>query len=196
MDIEVFASQPDPEHPGWLTWELSDTSRYNHQILGRLLIRPGDAGKAWVRMFPERRHSIANRCIAPGERTIFIAAEHAPKVPPPPLSSQWRTSPQGGRDSVEPVRAQSFQCQVSSPPSSRPIVLELVLVLSPKGGTRTRSHHHSPRHDSSSARVRVGVRVPRSPSVRLDLPPPRRSRHLPGRRAPPAPTQRQRRCSR
>ena len=42
MGTEIFASQPDPEHPGWLTWELGDRSRYNHQILGKLLIRPGD----------------------------------------------------------------------------------------------------------------------------------------------------------
>lgn len=57
MEKAVFESQPDPEHPGWLTWELSDPSRYNHQILGKLLIRPEESGKAWVRMFPERRHS-------------------------------------------------------------------------------------------------------------------------------------------
>ncbi|MBK9587633.1 MAG: PaaI family thioesterase [Sphingomonadales bacterium] len=57
MGTDFFACEPDPEHPGWLTWELGDRSRYNHQILGKLLIRPGDTGKAWVRMFPERRHS-------------------------------------------------------------------------------------------------------------------------------------------
>lgn len=57
MERPLFDSQPDPEHPGWLTWELTDSSRFNHQILGKLLVREGDAGKAWVRMFPERRHS-------------------------------------------------------------------------------------------------------------------------------------------
>lgn len=57
MKTLSFVSEPDPEHPGWLTWELSDPRRYNHQILGKILIRPGEAGKAWVRMFPELRHS-------------------------------------------------------------------------------------------------------------------------------------------
>lgn len=57
MDTQAFASEPDPEHPGWLTWQLRDERRYNTQVLGKLLVRPGDIGKAWVRMFPELRHS-------------------------------------------------------------------------------------------------------------------------------------------
>lgn len=57
MKTVSFVSEPDPEHPGWLTWELSDPRRYNHQILGKMLVRAGEAGKAWVRMFPELRHS-------------------------------------------------------------------------------------------------------------------------------------------
>ena len=45
---------------------------------------------------PERRHSIAKRCIAPGERTIFIGAEHAEKIPSPPLTSREPDCPRGG----------------------------------------------------------------------------------------------------
>jgi hypothetical protein len=70
--------------------------------------------------FPERRHSIANRCIAPGERTIFIAAEHAPKVPSPPLSSPCRTTPTGGAR-LEPLRAPapSYSYSYSTPKPPR-----------------------------------------------------------------------------
>ena len=57
MDTPAFVSEPDPEHPGWLTWQLRDERRYNGQILGKLLLRAGDKDKAWVRMFPELRHS-------------------------------------------------------------------------------------------------------------------------------------------
>ena len=57
METPAFVSEPDPEHPGWLTWQLRDERRYNTQVLGKLLVRPGDQDKAWVRMFPELRHS-------------------------------------------------------------------------------------------------------------------------------------------
>ena len=57
METPAFASEPDPEHPGWLTWKLRVERRYYGQILGKLLVRPGDNDKAWVRMFPELRHS-------------------------------------------------------------------------------------------------------------------------------------------
>ena len=57
MEAPSYLSEPDPEHPGWLTWRFSDETRYNGQILGKMLVRPGDPGKAWVRMFPGHRHS-------------------------------------------------------------------------------------------------------------------------------------------
>lgn len=57
MDTPAFASEPDPDNPGWLTWQLRDERRFNGQVLGKLLVRPGDKDKAWVRMFPELKHS-------------------------------------------------------------------------------------------------------------------------------------------
>lgn len=57
MDLPPFTSKPAPDHPGWNDWALRDNTRFNGSILGRLLVRPGEAGKAWVRMFPEHRHS-------------------------------------------------------------------------------------------------------------------------------------------
>lgn len=53
----AFISEPAADYPGWSTWQLRDEARFNGQAIGRILVRPGDPGKAWVRMFPELRHS-------------------------------------------------------------------------------------------------------------------------------------------
>ncbi len=58
-----FVSKPDPDHPGWYTWNLRDPTRFNGQILGPMRVRRdadepgGGAGKVRVRMDPERRHT-------------------------------------------------------------------------------------------------------------------------------------------
>ena len=57
IDPPAFISEPAPDHPGWTTWMLRDDTRFNTAILGRLLVKPAGDGKAWVRMFPEQRHS-------------------------------------------------------------------------------------------------------------------------------------------
>lgn len=43
--------EPDPEHPGWWTWEIEEENRFNSTI-GRLLVRPEGEGSARCRMFP------------------------------------------------------------------------------------------------------------------------------------------------
>jgi uncharacterized protein (TIGR00369 family) len=55
--VPAFVSIPDPENPGWLTWNLLDESRFNGQILGKMIVRLDDDGKARTRMFPEHRHT-------------------------------------------------------------------------------------------------------------------------------------------
>ena len=52
----AFHHEPDPENPGWLTWELSDPSRFNG-FLGKLIVRREDDGQVRMRAFPDRRHS-------------------------------------------------------------------------------------------------------------------------------------------
>jgi uncharacterized protein (TIGR00369 family) len=56
-----FLYQPAPDHPGWHSWELADQTRFNAQVMGRLLVReeplPGGTSAIRLRMFPERRHS-------------------------------------------------------------------------------------------------------------------------------------------
>lgn len=57
MSIPQFTVGPDPDHPGWLSWDLIDPRRYNTQILGKMLVRSEGEGRARLRMFPTMRHS-------------------------------------------------------------------------------------------------------------------------------------------
>ena len=53
---EVFDHGPDPENPGWRHWNLKDQTLFNGAVMGRLITRVDDDGRARLRMFPERRH--------------------------------------------------------------------------------------------------------------------------------------------
>ncbi len=68
----AFIDDPDPDHPGWRHWRLSDDRRYNHQIIGKLLIRSESPTQARVRMFPEMRHSNIADAVHGGTTLGFI----------------------------------------------------------------------------------------------------------------------------
>ncbi|EAQ30314.1 Thioesterase superfamily protein [Erythrobacter sp. NAP1] len=53
---DVFEHGPDPDNPGWRHWNLKDQSLFNGAVMGRLITRVDEDGKARLRMFPERRH--------------------------------------------------------------------------------------------------------------------------------------------
>ena len=53
-----FSCEPDPENPGWLRWRLTDATRYNEAVLGRMLVRAEGADTARVRIFPQ--HHLTN----------------------------------------------------------------------------------------------------------------------------------------
>jgi uncharacterized protein (TIGR00369 family) len=53
----TFIQEPDPENPGWFIWAISDERRFNAQIMGKMIVRLDDDGKARMRMFPEMRHT-------------------------------------------------------------------------------------------------------------------------------------------
>ena len=56
-DNPWFDHGPDPDNPGWMTWNAKDNSRFNG-FLGPVSIRGDDAEDAgWVRMTPEHKHS-------------------------------------------------------------------------------------------------------------------------------------------
>jgi acyl-coenzyme A thioesterase PaaI-like protein len=69
--LPSFISEPDPDHPGWQSWQLRDQSRYN-AFLGRMLVRKDAQGKAWTRMFPELRHSNLSDALHGGTLTGFV----------------------------------------------------------------------------------------------------------------------------
>ena len=56
-DTKDFLYQPDPDHPGWHSWNLADDSRFNAQTMGHMLVRREGDRLCRVRMFPERRHT-------------------------------------------------------------------------------------------------------------------------------------------
>ena len=53
----AFTFEPDREHPGWLRWILSDESRFNESVLGRMLVRAEGDATARVRIFPRHVHT-------------------------------------------------------------------------------------------------------------------------------------------
>ncbi|MBA4009583.1 MAG: PaaI family thioesterase [Erythrobacter sp.] len=53
---EVFEHGPCPDNPGWHRWDLKDETLFNGAVMGKLITRVDDDGKARLRMFPERRH--------------------------------------------------------------------------------------------------------------------------------------------
>ena len=54
-DAPTSLMQESPDHPGWMTWALSDPTRFN-SFLGPFLLKV-DSGVARVRMTPRHEHS-------------------------------------------------------------------------------------------------------------------------------------------
>jgi uncharacterized protein (TIGR00369 family) len=62
---------PDPDHPGWWSWDLPDGERYN-ATLGKLLVRPEGEGRARCRMFPDERQANLGDVVHGGAILTFI----------------------------------------------------------------------------------------------------------------------------
>ena len=73
MDVHpLIRHEPDPDHPGWWSWELTpDDHRFN-AVLGKLLVRGDGPGRATCRMFPETRHSNLGDMVHGGAILTFI----------------------------------------------------------------------------------------------------------------------------
>lgn len=72
MDVHpAIRHEPDPDHPGWWSWELADDTRFNAAI-GKLLVRAEGPGKATCRMFPERAHSNLGEMVHGGAILTFV----------------------------------------------------------------------------------------------------------------------------
>ncbi len=71
MTKPSFIHQPDPDNPGWMTWTLSDPTRFN-SLLGKMMVRLEPDGQARIRMFPEHVHSNLSDNIHGGTTLAFI----------------------------------------------------------------------------------------------------------------------------
>lgn len=52
---DVFDHLPDPNNPGWHSWNLKDDTLFNGAVMGKLITRR-EGDKCRLRMFPQRRH--------------------------------------------------------------------------------------------------------------------------------------------
>jgi len=58
MDVHpLIRHAPDPDHPGWWSWDVKAHEDRFNSVLGKLLVRPEGGGRATCRMFPEARHA-------------------------------------------------------------------------------------------------------------------------------------------
>ena len=60
-----------PDHPGWLAQEVIGTRRYG-STLGLFLVRAGEPGFGWCRMFPDEAHSNLGNFVHGGATMAFI----------------------------------------------------------------------------------------------------------------------------
>ena len=72
MDVHpAIRHEPDPDHPGWWSWEVAADDRFNG-VIGKLLVRADGPGRATCRMFPEERHSNLGDMIHGGAILTFV----------------------------------------------------------------------------------------------------------------------------
>ena len=72
METPAFDNSPDPDNPGWLKWDMTDPSRYNGTVIGKILVRSDGEGKARLRMFPGHMHSNLSGVVHGGTTLGFI----------------------------------------------------------------------------------------------------------------------------
>ena len=68
--VPSFLTYDSPDHPGWMTWALSDPTRFN-SLLGPFLLRM-EGGIARVRMTPRHEHSNLQDDLHGGALLAFI----------------------------------------------------------------------------------------------------------------------------
>jgi len=67
----LIRHEPDPDHPGWWSWDIADDTRF-HATIGKLLVRADGAGRATCRMFPEERHANLGNMVHGGAILTFV----------------------------------------------------------------------------------------------------------------------------
>ena len=71
MQEPRFTCEPDPAHPGWMRWEMSDRTLYNHAFIGPLLLRRESGSTCRVRMEIALQHTNAGGTIHGGTSLGF-----------------------------------------------------------------------------------------------------------------------------
>ena len=72
MDVHpAIRHAPDPDHPGWWSWDIADDGKF-HAVVGKLLVRADGEGRAVCRMFPESCHSNLGDMVHGGALLTFI----------------------------------------------------------------------------------------------------------------------------
>ena len=56
-DAPMIIHEPDPDNPGWMTWDVRDDRRFNAVAIGKMIVRKTGDNTATVRMFPTIAHS-------------------------------------------------------------------------------------------------------------------------------------------
>ena len=67
----LIRHQPDPDHPGWWTWDVTGPDRYNSTI-GKLLVRAEGPGQARCRIFPDTLQSNLGNVVHGGAILTFV----------------------------------------------------------------------------------------------------------------------------
>ncbi len=67
----LIRHQPDPDHPGWLTWDVTGPERYNSTI-GKLLVRAEGPGRGRCRIFPDTLQTNLGNVVHGGAILTFI----------------------------------------------------------------------------------------------------------------------------
>lgn len=73
MDVHpLIRHEPDPDHPGWWSWDVADGPARFNDAIGKLLVRGDGPGRARCRMFPDRSHSNLGEMVHGGAVLTFI----------------------------------------------------------------------------------------------------------------------------
>jgi len=73
MDVSpLIRHRPDPDHPGWWTWDIAEAPERFNLVIGKMIVRPDGPGRAVLRMFPEERHLNLQDVVHGGAILTFV----------------------------------------------------------------------------------------------------------------------------
>jgi uncharacterized protein (TIGR00369 family) len=55
--LQGFVFEPDPDNPGWHVWGMTDPTRFNTRVMGKMIVRQEGERGVRLRMLPEHIHS-------------------------------------------------------------------------------------------------------------------------------------------